>query len=164
MDKNKKKSNKMWILFSLLAALGYGLANFTIYTLQRDQGQFNVIPLMLIYFIFISIIATIIYFLIKKGKIKNKILNNYDKDIEKIFTNKKYLSLMILTTVLLVFSTMCIYGSYNVAPNPGICDVISSFSNIFLMILLFIFFKTKIHLVNALGVGLMIVAGYFILS
>lgn len=164
MNKEEKSKKSIWILYSILAAIGYGLANFTIYSLQRYEGKFNVIPLMIIYFTIISIIGIIIYVLKKKNKIKSKIFKNFDKDIEKIFTNKKYFWLMIITTFLMVISTMCLYGSYNVAPNPGICDVISSFSNILLMIFLFIFFKTKIHLVNGIGVALMVVSGYFILS
>ena len=160
----KKPESKLWIIYSLLSALAYGLAGFSIYSIDKIEGSFNVVSLMVVYFSFISVMGIIIYILKKKDIIKNKIFDNYDKDIDTMLKNKKYLSLLVFTTFLLVISTMCLYGAYNTAPNPGICDVISSFSNILLMVLLYIFFKTKIHLINGVGVVLMVISGYFILS
>ena len=164
----KKPTFPTWALWAFGSTISYGLSGFLIYVLNKKHGGVNSTALDLLVYLLITFYLGALYLAQKKGIWKKfsdaQFFKNYDKDLQTIFTNKNHIFFAVFISLTTVVANIFLYSSYLDAPNPGFSDTISSFYSLFSVILGVLFFGAKFHLINALGVLLVIFSGYLILT
>ena len=145
-----------WLELSLLSTLLYGFASHFIVLIQRLQKRSSTWFLQTQFYIGINIITICLigYYLITS----TPHLKTFYENFKKIIANEKdMLLLAFLCTVLLISGNFLLYTSYLSSPNPGLCDLIATLASLVVLIITNIFFKTKIKVVNVIGMCLSII-------
>ena len=144
-----------WLLLSLAAALFGGIASFLIYVLGTKTKHRKPLAVNLAYYVMMSAIGLL---LLGIGP-NDGLFKNYRHDSMQIMTNENNMGVYALVTaVAFVVGNVTLFLSYYIAPNPGLCDGIASFSGVLVFLYSILLLGKKYTVTHMIGLILVVIS------
>jgi uncharacterized membrane protein len=151
-----------WVTFSLLSAVTYGLSSTLIFYTSTHFHEMNMTAFMVAVYVVSAVLCIALWFLPAVTE-RWLLTHGYKKGVMYILHDPKMLALVAISAVATVGANVLLYTAYQSAPNPGLCDTISSLDAFVSLGLSVLFFGGAVSSTNFVGMVLMAIAGYFIL-
>ena len=156
----EKDKFPFWIIAAIFSAVAYGGLSFFQFIITQKDHKLNMISLAIVVALVEFIIGFLIYIIGYIPRIGNFIqkgpFNNYNNDINKLFSIK-YFPNTVLSGLFNGIGLATLLLSYKSAPNPGFSDTISDSYSIIQSILTWIFFKKKMDTTQIISIFISIV-------
>ena len=157
-----------WFALALLSAICYSITGNAIFYLGKKAGGYNMIALNFVIYVIVGFVIGPILMLTSdstKTSVVGEFLGtkNYNNDIRRVFSDRKLLIKAVASSAASVFANICLYSAYTSAPNPGMCDAISSSSAFLSLILGSVFLGSAIGGDAVFGMLMMTFGGYLLL-
>ena len=152
-----------WVTLSLLSAVAYGLSSTLIFYAGTHFQNMNMTAFMIAVYVVSAVLCCVIWFSPALTR-RWRLTRDYNEGIQHIIHRPRLLGLAAISAVATVGANVLLYTAYKSAPNPGLCDAISSLDAFVSLWLAFIFFGGTVETTNFIGMVLMAVAGYLVLA
>jgi len=150
-----------WVPLALLSSVAYGLSSTVIYYVSNKGPIVNMTAFLLAVYVMTSLIIGGLY--VYGGLSKSGDIFEFRKDLERGFHNPEILIIGIASGVFTTVANVILYNAYKGAPNPGLCDAVSSLDAFVSLIVSMIFLGINPRVSNLIGMALMAIAAYLIL-
>jgi len=152
---------QLWVALALMSSVAYGLSSTVIYYVSDQSPSVNMTAFLLVVYMITSFIIGGLY--VYGGLSKNGPFFDFHQDIKGGFRNPELLMIGIASGVFTTMANVILYNAYKGAPNPGLCDAVSSLDAFVSLIVSMFLLGTRPQSSNLIGMVLMSVAGYLIL-
>ena len=151
-----------WVTFSLLSAVAYGLSSTLIFYAGTHFQGMNMTAFMVAVYVVSAVLCGVLW--LSPGITGRwQLTRDYKEGVKHILHDRKLLVLAVINAVATVGANVLLYTAYKSAPNPGLCDTISSLDAFVSLALTFLFFGGTVSSTNFIGMVLMAFAGYCVL-
>ena len=163
-----------WFFLSLASSIAYAISSNLVFYIGKQPGGFNMTALNCVVYAFLGFVIAPALALVEAKKDADWMppilkraattgpLKNYIHDVKRGFTNPKMLKYVVMTAATTVIANICLYSSYATAPNPGMCDAVSSSASFVSLLLSAALLGSAVHENAVFGMVLMAAAGYLL--
>jgi drug/metabolite transporter (DMT)-like permease len=150
-----------WATLALISSAAYGLSSTVIYYVSDKGPSVNMTAFLFAVYVITSFIIGGLY--VYGGLNKSGSIFEFREDLKRGFRNPELLMIGIASGVFTTMANVILYNAYRRAPNPGLCDAVSSLDAFVSLAIGAFFLGTKPQARNIVGMVLMSAAGYLIL-
>lgn len=150
-----------WVALALMSSAAYGLSSTVIYYVSDKGPNVNMTAFLLAVYMITSLIIGGLY--VYGGLHQSGHIFEFREDLERGFRSPELLMVGAASGVFTTVGNVILYNAYKGAPNPGLCDAISSLDAFVSLIVGVLFLGLRPRVSNLIGMALMAVAGYLIL-
>jgi drug/metabolite transporter (DMT)-like permease len=164
----------LWTVLSLVAAIAYACSSNMIFYLGKQTGGFNMTALNCAVYAIVGFVIGPSLALVELQKhnrsapswvrylANSPMLKNYTHDVKRGLTEPWLLLRIFVSALAVVFANVCLYSAYASAPNPGMCDAVSSSASFVSLLLSAAVLGSSIHERAVFGMVSMAFAGYLL--
>ena len=150
-----------WVALALMSSIAYGLSSTVIYYVSDKGPNINMTAFLLAVYVITSLIIGGLY--VYGGLHQSGSVFEFREDLKRGFRDPELLMIGITSGVFTTVANVILYNAYKGAPNPGLCDAISSLDAFVSLAVSVLFLGLRPQASNLIGMVLMAIAGYLIL-
>jgi len=151
----------LWVGLALMSSIAYGISSTVIYYVSDKRPNVNMTAFLLAVYLITSLIIGGLY--AYGGIYESGPFYEFHQDLKRAFHNPELLMVGVASGVFTTVANVILYNAYKNAPNPGLCDAVSSLDAFVSLIVSFFLLGIRPQSSNLIGMALMAIAGYLIL-
>ena len=150
-----------WVALALASSLAYGLSSTVIYYVSDKGPNVNMTAFLFAVYVITALIIGGLY--IYGGLNQSGPVFEFRQDLKRGFRSPELLMIGIASGMFTTVANVILYNAYKGAPNPGLCDAISSLDAFVSLAVSVLLLGLRPQASNLIGMVLMAIAGYLIL-